>query len=80
MPVPKRKTSKQRRNNRNANKGLAFRAFSSCDNCKEPVTMRQACASCGFYKGAKVIETKADRALKRIEKKAKAEAAEARSE
>jgi hypothetical protein len=27
----------------------------------------QACASCGYYKGRKVLATKADRAVKRVE-------------
>ncbi len=67
MPVPKRKTSKSRRDKRNASKGLKVKSFAGCSNCSAPITGHQACGGCGFYKGKKVLETKADRALKRGE-------------
>lgn len=68
MPVPKRKTSKCRRNLRNANKGVKKRVFAECQNCQQPLRPHAACSGCGFYKGSKVVETKADRAIKRAEK------------
>lgn len=68
MAVPKRKTSKRRRDQRSANKGMQEKAFASCGNCQKPIMTHQACSGCGFYKGSKVLETKADRALKRAEK------------
>jgi large subunit ribosomal protein L32 len=68
MPVPKRKTSKQRRNLRNASKGVKKRIFAECKNCEQPIRPHAACTGCGFYKGVKVIETKADRAVRRVEK------------
>ncbi len=65
MPVPKRKTSKSRRDKRQANKGLEAKAFIFCSNCSEPSMPHQACMHCGFYKGVKVLSTKIDRVVKR---------------
>ncbi len=65
MPVPKRKRSKSRRDKRFANKGIKVKSFTECTNCKSPLACHQACAVCGFYKGAKVMATKADRTVKR---------------
>ena len=70
MPVPKRKTSKRRRNNRNANKCLKPGAVMSCLTCNNPVAPHQVCMECGYYKGKKIIETKADRREKRGQLKA----------
>ena len=65
MGVPKRKRSRPRRDKRFANKGLKAKAITACSNCKSPLGTHRACANCGFYKGAKVMVTKADRTLKR---------------
>jgi len=65
MPVPKRKTSKRRRDQRQSCKFIRPQAFASCTNCTEPVSGHTVCGSCGFYKGRKVLVTKMDRALKR---------------
>ncbi len=65
MPVPKRKRSRARRDKRFANKGLVIQEVAVCPNCKEPRTSHQVCATCGHYKGVKVMVTKADRMLKR---------------
>ena len=67
MPVPKRKVSKARRNKRNANLGIKPQAFTYCNECSQPIMPHVACLHCGFYKGAKVFETKADRGVKRVE-------------
>ena len=74
MPVPKRKTSKQRRNLRNASKGVKKRVFSECKNCEDPIRPHAACVGCGFYKGVKVMDTKADRAVRRAEESQQIEA------
>jgi len=65
MPVPKRKRSHARKYKRNANKGFSIKAFSNCPNCKEVVAPHQVCKECGFYKGVKILVTKAERALSR---------------
>jgi large subunit ribosomal protein L32 len=66
MPVPKRKRSRPRRDSRFANKGIKVKAIAHCLNCKEPIVPHVACQKCGFYKGVKVLVTKADRAVKRL--------------
>lgn len=65
MPVPKRKTSKSRRDQRSASKFLRPQAFTTCPNCSEPIMPHVLCSSCGFYKGKKVQSTKMERTLKR---------------
>ncbi|MGC2310717.1 MAG: 50S ribosomal protein L32 [Candidatus Babeliaceae bacterium] len=65
MPVPKRKTSKSRRDQRSASKHIKPQAITGCTNCKEPLMPHQVCESCGFYKGRKVLITKKERALRR---------------
>jgi len=65
MPVPKRKRSRARRDKRFANKGMKVKVITECSNCKIPIAPHQACKSCGFYKGKKIMETKIDRAIKR---------------
>lgn len=67
MPVPKRKRSRARRDKRFANKGLAVKAFAACPQCQTVISSHQVCKNCGHYKGIKIIETKADRAVKRGE-------------
>lgn len=61
MPVPKRKTSKSRRDKRSANKGIKFSLPSVCQTCQASVGSHQVCQECGYYKGVKVIRTKTDR-------------------
>jgi len=68
MPVPKRKTSKSRRDMRSACKFLRPQAVTTCSQCALPVLPHIVCSTCGFYKGRKVLVTKLDRALKRGEK------------
>ena len=77
MPVPKRKRSRARRDSRFANKGLKVKVIAACSQCKAAILPHQVCKECGFYKGAKVLKTKADRIVKRVElKQAKAQATE----
>ena len=70
MPVPKRKRSRARRDSRFANKGIKVKAIAGCAQCKEPIAPHTACKKCGFYKGAKVLATKADRKVRRLALKA----------
>lgn len=67
MPVPKRKRSRARRDSRFANKGVKVKTFAACSHCKEPILSHQVCMGCGFYKGKKIMTTKAERAVKRGE-------------
>ncbi|MDQ6991462.1 MAG: 50S ribosomal protein L32 [Mariprofundaceae bacterium] len=56
MAVPKRKTSKSKRNMRRAHDGITVAAMSECPECGETVRPHHACQSCGQYKGREVIE------------------------
>lgn len=79
MPVPKRKRSRARRDQRFANKGLQIKSFTTCPHCEEPISTHQACLACGHYKGRKLLSTKADRAVKRAETRQAKEARKAAS-
>jgi large subunit ribosomal protein L32 len=65
MPVPKRKVSKSRRDQRSASKHIKPKAVATCKECQKPNMPHQVCEFCGFYKGRKVITTKMERALQR---------------
>ena len=69
MPVPKRKTSRARKGKRNSGKGLSVKAITTCSNCSAALATHQACSSCGFYKGSKVLRTKGERLVRRTELK-----------
>lgn len=57
MAVPKRKTSKARRDKRRSHDGLRAPATSTCPQCGAPKVPHRVCASCGSYKGRTIIET-----------------------
>lgn len=61
MPVPKRKTSKRRRDQRHANRGLDVATITHCPNSGAPVMPHTVCLESGYYKGVKVMKTKQDR-------------------
>jgi large subunit ribosomal protein L32 len=58
MAVPKKKTSKSRKNMRRAHDFLTPPNVSSCPQCKAPKLPHRACPSCGMYKGREVIQAK----------------------
>ena len=77
MPVPKRKTSKARRDQRQSTKFIRPKALVFCTNCTEPMNTHQACMRCGYYKGRKIFATKLDRTLLRASKRQAATGPEA---
>lgn len=58
MAVPKRKTSRSRRDKRRTHKKLAAPTLSTCPRCNQPKLPYQVCAQCGYYKDNKIIEIK----------------------
>jgi large subunit ribosomal protein L32 len=54
MAVPKKKTSKSKRNMRRAHDRVAKPTVIYCD-CGEPTMPHRACPSCGAYKGKQVL-------------------------
>jgi large subunit ribosomal protein L32 len=55
MAVPKRKTSKSKRDKRRSHHGLATPATSTCAQCGAPKAPHRVCASCGTYKGRRIV-------------------------
>ena len=57
MAVPKRKTSKARRDKRRNNLWkLTAPALAKCDRCGEYKRPHRICPSCGYYNGREVIK------------------------
>lgn len=69
MPCPKRKSSKARRNKRSANKGLDVQTYTTCPNSGIPVMPHTVCMESGYYKGVKIFETKAERQVRRDQRR-----------
>ncbi|MFH1643675.1 MAG: 50S ribosomal protein L32 [bacterium] len=67
MPVPKRKTSKSKRNMRSSTKGMKVKSVAVCQTCSAPVVSHSVCKGCGYYKGEKVLRTKSDRLHERTQ-------------
>ena len=61
MAVPKRKTSKSRRDKRIANYKLEAPAQSVCPECGEIKLPHRVCLNCGTYKGKTVLAVDADK-------------------
>ena len=60
MAVPKRKTSKARRDKRRSSVWkLAAPTLVKCPQCGEFTVPHKACGSCGFYNGREIINKEA---------------------
>ena len=57
MAVPKRRTSRARRDLRRAHDALSLPARSRCPQCGEPKRPHRVCANCGTYRGREVVQT-----------------------
>ena len=60
MAVPKRRTSRRRRDQRRAHDALAVPPRSRCPQCGEPKLPHRVCRACGSYRGREVIQTDED--------------------
>ncbi len=56
MPVPKRKTSKSKRDKRRTHQKTEAPNLSECPQCGEQKLPHRACPSCGSYKGRDIVE------------------------
>ncbi|MBS4536090.1 50S ribosomal protein L32 [Clostridium sp. D2Q-14] len=57
MAVPKRKTSKSRRDKRRSANSKAVKPnIMECPQCHEPKLPHRVCPSCGYYKNKEVKE------------------------
>jgi large subunit ribosomal protein L32 len=54
MAVPKRKTSKSRRDKRRATHALEAPRVNTCPQCGSPKRAHRICPTCGTYKGREV--------------------------
>jgi large subunit ribosomal protein L32 len=59
MAVPKKRTSKSRRNMRRAHHALPTSAYAECSNCGELKRPHHMCEACGQYDGREVTAAKA---------------------
>lgn len=64
MAVPKKKTSRTKRNMRRSHHGRSRLQLSTCPRCHYTVPAHTACPNCGTYHGREVIDV-----LKKLEKK-----------
>ena len=58
MAVPKRKTSKARRDARRANWKLSIPGIVECPQCHEPKLAHRVCKKCGYYDGKQAFHPK----------------------
>lgn len=59
MAVPKKKTSKSRRNMRRSHHAVKAHAYNECGNCGELKQPHHVCPSCGHYDGREVVAQEA---------------------
>jgi large subunit ribosomal protein L32 len=57
MAVPKKKTSKSRRNMRRSHHALKRAAYGECPNCGEVKRPHHVCPACGYYDGREVTQS-----------------------
>lgn len=55
MPVPKKRTSRSKRNMRRSHHGLTAKNPIICPSCAEQMLPHKACPHCGEYKGRSTI-------------------------
>lgn len=70
MAVPKKKTSKRRKNQRRSHHAIEV-SYSHCAKCGEAILAHTVCENCGYYGDNKFldVETKLDKKLKKKENK-----------
>ncbi len=69
MAVPKKRTTKSRRNNRRMHIYLKSPALTDCPNCKEKMRRHHLCQNCGYYKGRQIIDVMEELSKKETKKK-----------
>jgi large subunit ribosomal protein L32 len=60
MPVPKKRTSKSKKNMRRSHDRVAAPGMSVCANCGSIKHPHSVCESCGHYRGKQVVEPKSN--------------------
>jgi large subunit ribosomal protein L32 len=63
MAVPKRRTSRAKRDSRRANHDrIEAPTVVRCPQCSEPTRPHRVCPSCGHYKGREVVKVEEEEA------------------
>jgi large subunit ribosomal protein L32 len=55
-PVPKKRVSRSRRNNRRSHDALRAPTLTTCPECGSRTLAHTVCSECGTYKGKQVLE------------------------
>jgi large subunit ribosomal protein L32 len=55
MAVPKRRTSRSKRNKRRSHDALSVPQWISCPGCGEPTRPHRVCRNCGTYRGRSLV-------------------------
>lgn len=55
MAVPKKKTSKSKKNMRRSHDALASNTYAECPQCGEFVRPHHVCDACGYYNKKEII-------------------------
>jgi len=55
MPVPKRRTSSSKRDQRRAHDALVAPGLATCPNCRAKIRPHRVCPACGHYRGRQVV-------------------------
>jgi len=71
MAVPKKKTTRARRNKRRTAKKIKRTALVLCPNCKKSIPPHTACPFCGIYRGRTILDLEAKERKKKAKKKKK---------
>lgn len=58
MAVPKRKTSKSKRNMRRSHHTLSASTYGECQNCGDIKLPHHVCGACGHYNGRQIVREK----------------------
>jgi large subunit ribosomal protein L32 len=58
MAVPKRKTSKSRRDMRRSHHALKAKNNNECSNCGSVKLPHHVCSSCGHYDGRSIVKSR----------------------
>jgi large subunit ribosomal protein L32 len=58
-PVPKKRTSRSRRDSRRSHHALTAPTLTACSQCKEMKPSHIVCPHCGYYGGKQVVDIEA---------------------
>ena len=79
MAVPKKRSTKSKRNNRRMHQFIKNPPLTTCSNCGQKVRRHHMCKNCGYYKGEQVVDVMAELTEKQ-EKEKKEEIEKGRKE